>query len=253
LNPLGFSGYHIKCLLSAIKNSVPLKTYKHIFFDLDNTLWDYRSNARETFDEVIRELKLTRLIDVFEAFVETFEKNNDLYWRSYRKGLISKELLRHKRFSDTLEVFGIYDADLAGNLAEKYLQRVSRKSILFPGVHETLHYLKEKYLLYIITNGFAEIQTNKIESSDLGGYFTRVFMAETSGYQKPDKRFFQYALSSSNARKTESLMVGDDWEADIEGASQAGIDQVFFRPTKKKFGFAPTYEIAAITELMDFL
>jgi putative hydrolase of the HAD superfamily len=226
-----------------------LKSYKHIFFDLDNTLWDYKSNMRETFSEVVRELNLTRIEQRFDEFVKAFDKNNDKYWIEYRKGLISKEYLRRKRFTDSLESIGIHDESIIPPMAELYHQRVSRKTHLFPGVRETLAYLKEKYDLYIITNGFVEIQTNKLESSTLSQYFERIFMAEAIGFQKPDKRFFYHALSSVNAKKTESIMVGDDFEADIIGAKNAGIDQVFFNPTGLVHELQATYEIKSIEEL----
>ncbi len=230
-----------------------MKQYRHIFFDLDNTLWDYQTNMRETFAEIIRELKLTGIQERFDDFVRQFIENNDKYWVLYRKGLISKELLRRKRFSDTLESIGILDESIIMPMAELYQGRVSRKSNLFPGVHETLAYLREKYTLYIITNGFIEIQTNKLESSGLSPYFNRVFMAEATGFQKPDRRFFHHALSAVNAKKSESLMVGDDMEADIIGAREAGIDQVFFNPTGMVHDLSTTYEIRSITELRNFL
>ncbi|MBN1416707.1 MAG: YjjG family noncanonical pyrimidine nucleotidase [Bacteroidales bacterium] len=229
------------------------KHYKHIFFDLDNTLWDYKTNMKETFAEIVRELNLKQIQLQFDEFVKRFEKTNDQYWIAYRKGLISKDFLRRKRFSDTLESLGIYDELIVDQIADLYHQRVSRKANLFPGVHETLAYLKEKYKLYIITNGFVEIQTNKLESAELSWYFDRIFMAEATGYRKPDKRFFQYALSSVNAKKDESIMVGDDPEADILGARDTGIDQVFFNPAGIIHKVSTTYEIRFIEELKKIL
>ena len=230
-----------------------MKKYHHIFFDLDNTLWDYRSNMRETFAEVVRELKLTPVQERFDEFVTAFDKNNDKYWIAYRKGLISKEYLRRQRFFDSLASIGVTDMSIIPPMAELYHQRVSRKTNLFPGVRETLTFLKEKYNLYIITNGFVEIQTNKLESSELSQYFRRIFMAEATGYQKPDKRFFYHAMSSVNARKSESIMVGDDLEADIIGAMEAGIDQVFFNPSGRPHEVLTTYEIKSIEELRNIL
>ena len=230
-----------------------MKSYKHIFFDLDNTLWDYKMNMKETFAEIIQELNLIQIMEHFDEFVTLFEKNNHQYWIAYRKGLVKKELLRRKRFSDTLEFFGIQDDSIVLRIADLYLQRVSLKANLFPGVHETLAYLKEKYRLYIITNGFVEIQTNKLESSGLSGYFSRIFMAEVTGFQKPDKRFFHYALSSVHAKKPESIMVGDDLDADIQGAKDAGIDQVFFNPSGNLHNMPTTYEIRSIEELKAIL
>jgi putative hydrolase of the HAD superfamily len=226
-----------------------VKHYNHIFFDLDNTLWDFRSNMKETFSEIVQELNLSKIRERFDEFVSKFEKNNDKYWIAYRKGQVKKEVLRIKRFSDTLESIGIHDEGTTQHIVELYHQRVSRKTNVFPGVHETLAYLKEKYALYIITNGFVEIQTNKLEGSGLSSYFSRIFMAEATGFQKPDKRFFHYALSSVNAKKSESLMVGDDMEADILGAIEAGIDQVFFNPLGIKHAIPVTYEIRSMDEL----
>lgn len=208
---------------------------------------------KETFSEIVQELNLSKVRERFDEFISLFDKNNDQYWIAYRKGLIKKEQLRMRRFSDTLESIGINDENIMKQMAELYHQRVSRKSNVFPGVYETLDYLKEKYALYIITNGFVEIQTNKLESSRLSNYFSRIFMAETAGFQKPDKRFFYHALSSVNAKKTESLMVGDDMEADILGAREAGIDQVFFNPSGLTHDLNTTYEIRAIEELKNIL
>jgi putative hydrolase of the HAD superfamily len=208
---------------------------------------------RETFAEVVRELNLIRVQERFDEFVTLFHENNDKYWTEYRKGLISKEYLRRQRFLDSLESIGIQDESIVPPMAELYNQRVSRKANLFPGVRETLAWLKEKYTLYIITNGFVEIQTNKLESSALSHYFKRIFMAEATGYQKPDKRFFHHALSSVNAKKSESIMVGDDLEADIAGARDAGIDQVFFNPSCIPHDVLTTYEIRSFEDLKRIL
>jgi|DewCreStandDraft_4_1066084.scaffolds.fasta_scaffold140524_2 putative hydrolase of the HAD superfamily len=208
---------------------------------------------KETFAEIFHELKLSSLSEKLSEFAGLFEIINEHYWVLYRKGMVSKEELRLKRIADTLANFGMYDKLIICTLSDLYLRRVTRKKNLFPGVKETLSYLKEKYNLYIISNGFAELQANKIESSEIGNFFTRVFVAEMSGFQKPDRRFFYYALSSVNAKKAESIMIGDDLEADIRGAKEAGIDQVFFNPCNKSYSIRVTYEIKAIPELRNIL
>ncbi len=230
-----------------------MKTYKHIFFDLDNTLWDFRANMKETFAEIFQELKLFSLAEKLDEFAGIFESNNEHYWVLYRRGMVSKEELRMNRFADTLAYYGIYEKALVHTVSDLYLNRVTRKKNLFPGVKETLSYLQEKYTLYIISNGFAELQANKIESSEIGHFFARVFVAEMSGFQKPDRRFFHYALSAVNAKKTESIMVGDDPEADIRGAREAGIDQIFFNPYNKSCSIEVTFEIKAIPDLKNIL
>ncbi len=153
----------------------------------------------------------------------------------------------------TFREMGIDDPDLPQIIGDLYIQEAPQKAQLFPGVHETLHYLRERYKLYILTNGFAEVQLRKINSGNLQSYFTKVFMAEMVGYQKPDIRFFEYAIKSVHAHKNECLMIGDDPEADIRGACYAGIDQVYFNSGNKPCAIEPTWKIDSIAALRDIL
>ena len=230
-----------------------MKSYKHLFFDLDNTLWDFRSNAREAFFGVFSELELFGRIPDFELFLATYEKFNEHLWVEYRKGKIKKDTLRSERFVLTFREMGIDDPGFVSRAADLYIQSAPKKTILFDGVHETLKYLGDKYRLYILTNGFSEIQIQKINLSGLQPYFSKLFMAEMVGFQKPDRRFFEYAVKSVHARKEESLMIGDDPEADIAGAAYAHIDQVFFNPDQKSCAVVPTFEIRSIRDLIEIL
>ena len=153
----------------------------------------------------------------------------------------------------TFREMGIDDPDLPQITGDLYIQEAPQKANLFPGVHETLKYLGERYKMYILTNGFAEVQLRKINSSNLQTYFTKVFMAEMVGYQKPDRRFFEYAIKSVHAHKNECLMIGDDPEADIRGAYHAGIDQVYFNTGNKPCAIEPTWVIDSIAALRDIL
>ena len=166
----------------------------------------------------------------FSRFLNVYEHYNEHLWTEYRKGKVKKDVMRRERMILTFREMGIDDPELAQRVAEVYLHIAPKKTNVFPGVHETLEYLAGKYRLYILTNGFAEIQVQKISNSGLQPYFTKLFMAEMVGYQKPDRRFFEYAIKSVHAHKSECLMIGDDPEADIKGAANAGIDQVFFNP-----------------------
>jgi len=236
-----------------IKIAVLLK-YKHLFFDLDNTLWDFRANAHEAFHDIFSELDLFVRIPDFPLFLNTYEHFNDILWSEYRNGKIKKDVMRIERMVRTFKELGVDDEELARQVGQIYLTRPPRKTNVFPAVHETLAYLLDKeYKLYILTNGFAEIQVQKITNAGLSDFFTKLFMAEMVGYQKPDRRFFEYAVKSVNARKSESIMIGDDPEADIAGASLAGIDQIFFNPLNRACPVKPTWEIKAFNELMDIL
>jgi putative hydrolase of the HAD superfamily len=230
-----------------------LKTYKHLFFDLDNTLWDFKANAREAFYEVFTKLALHEVIPDFEKFMLAYEQYNEQMWVAYREGKIKKNVLRSERMKLTFAEMGIDDAQLAEQAGELYVQIAPQKSNLFEEVNETLGYLYPKYKLYILTNGFAEIQVQKISNAGLQHYFSKLFMAEMVGFQKPDRRFFEYAVKSLHAHKNECLMIGDDPAADIAGAQRAGIDQVFFNPSKKQCAVKPTWEISSMAALRDIL
>lgn len=227
-----------------------LRNYKHLFFDLDNTLWDFKANSKEAFYEVFSKLGLLSRIVDFERFLQIYEMYNEHLWTEYRKGKVNKDHMRAERIVLTFQEFGIDDAEMVKKTNELYLQTAPRKTNLFPDVHETLQYLSRNYNLYILTNGFAEVQLQKISSCELQKYFKKIFMAEMVGFQKPDRRFFEYAIKSVHAHKNECLIIGDDPEADIRGGVNAGIDQVYFNTGNKSCKLTPTYEIRSLRELM---
>jgi len=230
-----------------------LKTYKHIFFDLDRTLWDFDSNSRAALTDVFEIHQLARYFESPEPFINGYHKHNEVLWDRYRQGTIKKELLRSLRFDLTLQDVSVEDTDLAKAIGEDYLQLSTEKTIIFPYTHEILAYLHEKYPLYILTNGFRETQFSKMKNCDLSKYFHTVFTSETIGFNKPHPKIFQWAVSSVNGRKEECIMIGDDIEVDIEGAKSYGIDQVFFNPERLITESVPTYTIESLSELRGIL
>jgi len=230
-----------------------VKQYKNIYFDLDRTLWDFESNSKDTFIDIFDKYNLVDIFGDFDIFLNTYKKHNDRLWKLYRVGQIKKALLRYKRFSLTLEEFGIKNDDLAQKIAKDYISISPTKKKLFPGAHETLRYLNTKYNLYIITNGFNEVQFIKMKNSDLDQYFDKVFTSENAGAQKPNKKIFEFALNSVNAKKNESIMIGDDLEGDIRGARNYGLDQVFFNSVRYEHNEDITYEVNSLKELLKIL
>ena len=228
--------------------------YKHLFFDLDHTLWDFEKNAHETMTELLAELAEDGLykIDVGEFFPR-YQVHNDEMWRRYRLGEIDKATLRTTRFQKALEEFGIKDRTVAKWMEFEYLDRSPYKKNLFPEAIETLEYLRDSYVLHIITNGFEEVQHIKLRESTLGEHFDVIVTSEQAGVRKPHENIFRYALSRTGAEKQESLMIGDNLEADILGAKKAGWDQVFFNPTGLMHSEQPTYEIKHLRELRSIL
>lgn len=231
-----------------------MKKYKHIFFDLDNTLWDFENNSTETLTELFHHHQLKNIgIQSAEVFIEKYKLRNQMMWEQYRMGKIEKATLRNDRFTLTFWDMGI-DTDLVPlSLADDYVYLSPRKNRLFPYAIDTLNYLSGKYQLHIITNGFEEAQTIKLKSSDLEHLFDHVIISEHTGFKKPDVNIFNYALAKTSSIPDECLMIGDGLEIDVLGALNAGWDAVFFNPGKIAHDRFTTYEINCLSELKQLL
>ncbi len=227
--------------------------YKHLFFDLDRTLWDFESNSIETFRDIFGRHDLARVFPDFEVFIKTYKRHNEILWAKYRTGEIKKEQLRNDRFLLTLKEFGVDDMNLAVKMGDDYITISPTKRRVFPGTHEILNYLKDRYRLYIITNGFSEVQSVKLKNCDLEKYFDGVVTSEMAGVQKPHREIFHYAVTRVNAKKDSCLMIGDDPDTDIIGAKNFGMDQVYFNSMNKGCSVEPTYAINSLLELKDIL
>ncbi|MCF6333056.1 MAG: YjjG family noncanonical pyrimidine nucleotidase [Draconibacterium sp.] len=209
------------------------KRYTHIFFDLDNTLWDFKQNSFYAMQSSFQLFNIETQNVEFEKFFEVYSKHNHSLWSEYRKKKVSKKeliRLRFKKSFDELDIKGI-DPELMNTC---YLNEMPKQYYLKEGVLELLEYLKNKrYKLNIVTNGFTEVQHKKVESSGLKPFINKIFTSEEVKTPKPGREIFEYAIKSTNARKTNSLMVGDDWEVDVLGAIGFGIDAAYFVNSKK--------------------
>ncbi len=225
--------------------------YKHLFFDLDHTLWDFETNAKEVLYELYTMNALNeRGIDDFDRFFERYSYHNERLWDRYTKGFIKQEELRWKRMWFALIDFKIGDEMLSRLMAVQFLERLPFKKNLFPYTAEILQYLKDKgYKLHLITNGFEKIQHSKLRSSNLQDYFNEVITSEASNSLKPHKEIFEYALDKTAAQKNESIMIGDNLDADIQGAMDAGLDTVFVNHLNVKPHIQPTYTVHHLKEL----
>ena len=197
---------------------------KHIFFDLDHTLWDFEKNSNLAFQKVFLEYNIT--VD-FNLFLETYKPINFKYWKLYREEEVTKEVLRYARLKDTFDAIEYSVSDkLIDLIAIKYIVFLPDFNHLFEGTFELLDYLKDKYQLHIITNGFEEIQSKKMISSNIHHYFKEVITSESVGVKKPNPKVFLYALEVAKAKKEESIMIGDSLEADIHGALNIGLKAI---------------------------
>ena len=228
--------------------------YKHIFFDLDRTLWDFDKAADVAFEKIFTKYHLDTLgIPTPKEFHDVYQPYNDMLWKRYRENSITKEELCIQRFHLPLLHYGIDDIDLCQNLSDDYVLISPRIVQLIPHAIEVLEYLQTKYALHIITNGFQETQDTKMKTADMLRYFTSITVSEEAGVKKPDKGIFSYALAKANAKPEESLMIGDEMEVDIIGARNAGIDQVFYNRKQEKHLEDTTFEISSLAELKDLL
>ena len=231
-----------------------MKTYRHIFFDLDDTLWDFKRNSAEALEELYHKFNLKAAgISSPEYFIKVYQDRNIMMWEQYRLGAIDKETLRSKRFELTFWDMGIDSSFVPKEMPEYYLSVLASKHYLYPYAIETLEYLNEKYHLHIITNGFSEVQHIKLSSSRIDKFFRQLIISDEIGVKKPDVKIFRHALDKANARAEESIMIGDGLDVDIVGARNAGIDQVFFNPDSKEHDYEVTYEIKSLDELKKFL
>jgi len=225
--------------------------YRHLFFDLDHTLWDFEANSRMTLEELYASMQLRqRGVHDFELFHKSYMAHNDKLWERYRNGFIKVDDLRWKRMWLTLLDFKIGDEMLAREMGQRFLELLPTRKLLFPYTREILTYLKDKtYALHLITNGFEQTQRSKLTYSGLDGFFTHVITSEGSGSLKPHKEIFDYALAKAGAQKEQSIMIGDAVDIDILGAINAGIDQVYVNHLNLEPSIKPTYTVYALKEL----
>ena len=209
-------------------NSPAPSRYRHLFFDLDHTLWDFEANSRQTLQELFDNMDLgARGVHDFDLFHKNYLVHNDKLWDRYRNGYIKVDELRWKRMWLTLLDFKIADEPLARNMGVQFLDLLPTRKLLFPYTLEILDYLQGKnYQLHMITNGFEKTQYSKLENSGLAGYFKQVITSEGSNSLKPHKEIFEYAFRKAGASPEESIMIGDTVDVDILGGMNAGIDQV---------------------------
>ncbi|MGY4383129.1 putative hydrolase of the HAD superfamily [Pedobacter sp. UYP24] len=224
---------------------------KHLFFDLDHTIWDFDKNAQETLNELYITYKLDDLGCSSAAdFIVLYTENNHSLWRQYHLGEITKETLRAERFHRTFVQLGIPPESVPHQFEDDYVRLTPTKTNLFSGSEKVLNYLKQKYTLHIISNGFKESTLMKMSVSNLNPYFSNVIISEDVGVNKPNKRIFEYALEKAGATKTESIMIGDSVEADIRGAQDFGIKAIYFNPMNLEKPNDVLWQINHLEELL---
>ena len=228
---------------------------QHIFFDLDNTLWDHRRNAYLTLKDIFetQQVSLRYKLD-FEEFHQEYFTINERLWEQIRDGEIDKEYLRKHRFYDSFLFFDIDDFELAQTFENQFLDQILQYNDLVEGAFELLEYLSEKgYILHILSNGFEEVTYRKCELSGIKNYFKTITSADEINIRKPHPEIYRYALDKAHAKIEESMMIGDDWIADVEGGKSFGLKVVFFDVFNDNFDAEEVIVIKKLLELKEVL
>lgn len=210
-----------------------LKNKKHLFFDLDDTLWDFEKNSGFVLQQLFTEFNLEHKLKTdYEGFLAVYKKTNLALWQQYSKKEIDKHHLRNHRFNIVFNKFDYDNYNENLEITEHYLQRAPKGTHLKNGCIETLEYLKANYHLHIITNGFKEIQAIKIDGCGLRDYFKNIIVSEEHNLSKPEEKIFRLAEKFADAKQEECVMIGDNFESDIVGALNAGWEAIYFADKK---------------------
>lgn len=228
------------------------KPVKHLFFDLDHTIWDFDRNAEETLLELYERYDLkAKGLSSAATFISKYTENNHKLWAEYHRGEITKAHLRAQRFHSTFTELGVHPDHIPAAFEDDYVTLSPTKTHLFDGAKKVLAYLRDRYQLHIISNGFKETTLMKMDLSGLNPYFTHVIISENVGVNKPNQAIFKHALELASARLSESVMIGDSLEADIYGAQQFGMNAIYFNPLQKEKPADVPHQIYHLEDLLD--
>ena len=208
---------------------------KWIFFDLDDTLWNFSANSAESLKKLYEISPILRkLFPSREEFIDIYHHHNYQLWQMYSRGEVTTSQLKHERWRRTLATrqFEVLTA-VCEELERNYLDILARGTEKMEGAEEMLKEITKFSLVGILSNGFTRTQYAKLENSGLWRYVTRVIVSEEIGINKPDKRLFDFAIQETGATQP-VLMVGDNFEADVLGAMKAGWKAIWFTSSDNK-------------------
>lgn len=229
--------------------------YKHIFFDLDHTLWDFEQNSKNTLEILYYHFDLAnRGVPNFYEFYTCFKEHNERLWIRFRNGYIKRNELRWRRFWYTLIDYKLPNNTLANEMSMAFLEILPQQKTLMPFAKEAIIYCASKYKLHVITNGFETTQLQKLNTCGIGSYFNKIITSEKSKSLKPKKEIFEYAMSECNVNTaSECVMIGDNIDIDIVGAQTVNWDTIFYNPQQLTHIHKPSFEIKSLKELLQIL
>jgi putative hydrolase of the HAD superfamily len=203
-----------------------------VWVDLDDTLWDFTANSHALLRQLHSEHPECQRFDSADSWVDTYEAHNQMLWREYAAGNITRDFLMTDRFKHPFLQVGFTDAEaeaLSAQFSDEYLSRLGKMSLLVPGARQTLEELRlQGFKIGILSNGFREVQHNKLRASGIDRMIDLVVLSDDIGVNKPDRRLFDYAVEQAHTTPTRCLMIGDNPDTDIAGAIHAGWRALHF-------------------------
>ena len=244
-----------------------MKQYKAVLIDWDDTIGDFIGAAKLALQEMYDKYHLSDYFASHEEFVSLYKPHNIELWDKYGKDLVTKAFLRVDRFlwpllhgskvGERQEAKGERQdlTALAEQMSEDFLHLTTAHFSLLEGAEALVRYLAEKYPLTVVTNGFVEVQYEKFDRSGLRDCFTHIVLSEEVGCQKPNPRIYEKALRMNGVSAEEAVMIGDSWNSDIQGAINAGIDQIWIRKSQDPLpeGQSATYIVKSLADVMEIL
>lgn len=223
---------------------------RQLFIDLDDTLWDTFHNNKRALSLLYKRHNWGVHYHSFESYFALYMPHCDQLWYQYRLGQITKQSLTIARLAYPLHLAGMQvTAEEMLALNEEFMDLVREQTGVVEGAIEMLQSLKPHFKLYIITNGWTEVQSAKLTKSGLAPYIDATFISEQIGCHKPDERFFHTVLTTTNSKKDESMVIGDSWHADIAGASAYGLPTIWYNPHQDPFPATVTPQPISVTSL----
>jgi len=230
------------------------KRYTTLLIDLDDTILDTAANSHATLREIYHEYSFDKYYERYEDFYDVYSPHNLSLWKKYEYNLIGKHEIMSKRFYIPFLHMENISEDTALDINNEFMHRTALRKKLIDGAVELLQVLKPYYKMYVLSNGFEEVQYLKMKSTGLNRYFDGIILSDEIGRNKPDPAIFTYAMERADANPDEALMIGDNWSTDIEGAKNSGIDQLWFNPSGNvKNTFIPTFMVSELSEIKDIL
>lgn len=227
--------------------------YTTVLLDFDDTLIDTQGYATTCLHTLYSKHQLNQYFATETEFTDIYHKHVGKLWEAYALGKIDKQTLLGTRFDKTFEHIPSITKDFLADLSKDFMQLTIQNDVHIDGAKEVLEYLKSKYQIAMLSNGFSEMQYDKLDNAGFTLYFDDVILSDVVGVNKPHPDIFNFALNKLGVTAQQTIMIGDNYLADIKGAMDSNIDQIWYNPKNEKVETTPTYTISSLYEIKGIL